>query len=326
MDPKSFVYLHNHSHYSLLEALPKPKNLVKRAKELGMTAIALTDNGSLYGAVEFFKACKDAEMHAIIGMDAFIAPYRMTDRRPRVDERAFRLVLLVKDDEGYRNLLAITTAGFLEGFYYKPRVDKQFLREHAKGLIALSGSVNNDIASALLSDDIDKAKALVAEYQEIFGIDNFYLEIIHHPDMPRQMEVNEAYKKLSVECGVPLVAGRNTFYLEPDDREGYEAQLCIQRSRTLEEFRRTAIDDVDLSFGTPEETIAYLPTFPRRSRTRRALRNAARTAWSSEKLFAGVSTAARQNRQRVHARPVHRRIEKPVRRPDSRRCDGAVRL
>ncbi|MEK7459199.1 MAG: DNA polymerase III subunit alpha [Patescibacteria group bacterium] len=262
MDPKSFVYLHNHSHYSLLEALPKPKNLVKRAKELGMTAIALTDNGSLYGAVEFFKACKDAEMHAIIGMDAFIAPYRMTDRRPRVDERAFRLVLLVKDDEGYRNLLAITTAGFLEGFYYKPRVDKQFLREHAKGLIALSGSVNNDIASALLSDDIDKAKALVAEYQEIFGIDNFYLEIIHHPDMPRQMEVNEAYKKLSVECGVPLVAGRNTFYLEPDDREGYEAQLCIQRSRTLEEFRRTAIDDVDLSFGTPEETIAYFADVP----------------------------------------------------------------
>ncbi len=161
MDPKSFVYLHNHSHYSLLEALPKPKNIIRRAKELGMTAIALTDNGSLYGAVEFFKACKDAEMHAIIGMDAYIAPYRMTDRRPRVDERAFRLVLLAKDDEGYRNLLAITTAGFLEGFYYKPRVDKEFLRAHAKGLIAMTGSVNNDIANALLSDDIDKAKKLL---------------------------------------------------------------------------------------------------------------------------------------------------------------------
>lgn len=262
MDPNSFVYLHNHSHYSLLEALPKPKNLVKRAKELGMSTLALTDNGALYGAVEFYKACKDAEMHGIIGMDAYVAPYRMTDRRPRVDDRPLRLVLLAKDDEGYRNLLAITTAAFLEGFYYKPRVDKPFLREHAKGLIALSGSVNNDIASALLSDDIDKAKAIIAEYQEIFGVENFYLELICHPDMPRQVEVNEAYKRLSKECNVPLVASRNVFYLDPEDREGYEAQLCIQRGRTLEEFRRTSTDDVDLSFGTPEELCAYFADVP----------------------------------------------------------------
>ena len=122
LDPKGFVYLHTHSHYSLLEALPKPKALVKRAKDLGMSTLALTDNGALYGAVEFYKACKDAEMHAIIGMDAYIAPYRMSDRRPRVDDRPFRLVLIAKDEEGYRNLIAITTASFLEGFYYKPRV------------------------------------------------------------------------------------------------------------------------------------------------------------------------------------------------------------
>lgn len=262
MDPKDFVYLHVHSHYSLLEALPKPKALVQRAKELGMKAIALTDNGALYGAVEFYKACKDAEMQAIIGMDAYVAPYRMTDRRPRVDDRPQRLVLLAKNDEGYRNLLAIATAGFLEGFYYKPRIDKPFLRAHANGLIALTGSVGNDIASAVLSDDVDKAKLLIADYQDIFGKDNFYLELIHHPDMPRQVEVNDAYKRLSAETGVPLVATRNVFYLNPEDREGYEAQLCIQRGRTLEEFRRTSTDDVDLSFGTLEEICAYFADVP----------------------------------------------------------------
>lgn len=262
MDPKDFVYLHNHSHYSLLEALPKPKALVARAKELGMTAFALTDNGAMYGAVEFYKACKDAEMKAIIGVDAYLAPYRMTDRRPRVDDRPFRILLLAKNDEGYRNLLRITTDSYLEGFYYKPRIDKQYLRAHAAGLIALTGSVGSDVASAVLSEDWQKATELVREYQEIFGADHFYLELIHHPDMPRQVEVNEAYKKLSQELGVPLVATRNVFYLNQEDREGYEAQLCIQRGRTLEEFRRTSTDDVDLSFGTPEEICAYFADVP----------------------------------------------------------------
>lgn len=262
MDSRDFVYLHNHSHYSLLEALPKPKALVARAKELGMQALALTDNGSMYGAVEFYKACKDAEIKAIIGVDAYLAPYRMTDRRPRVDDRPFRILLLARNDEGYRNLLRITTDSYLEGFYYKPRIDKAYLREHAKGLIALTGSVGNDVAAAVLSEDWQKAKELVQEYQDIFGKDSFYLELIHHPDMARQVEVNEAYKQLAKELDVPLVATRNTFYLNPEDREGYEAQLCIQRGRTLEDFRRTSMDDVDLSFGTPEELVAYFHDVP----------------------------------------------------------------
>ena len=127
MDPKDFVYLHAHSHYSLLEALPKPKTLIARAKSLGMSALALTDNGALYGAVEFFKACKDQEMKPIIGADIYLAPHLMTDRRGRIDDRPHRLVLLVQNAVGYRNLLRIVSTGFLEGFYYKPRVDKPFL-------------------------------------------------------------------------------------------------------------------------------------------------------------------------------------------------------
>ncbi len=262
MDPNDFVYLHNHSHYSLLEALPKPKALVARAKALGMKALALTDNGSLYGAVEFYKACKDAEISPILGADIYVAQHGMTDRRPRLDDRPYRLVLLVENEEGYRNLCAIVSAAFLEGFYYKPRVDKAFLRAHSRGLIALSGSVSGEVAHAVLGDEHEKARTLALEYQDIFGKGNFYLELIHHPDMPRQVQVNDAFVAISTECDIPLVATKNVFYLDPDDREGYEAQLCIQRSRTLEDFRRTSTDDVDLSFGTPQEVMTAFAHVP----------------------------------------------------------------
>lgn len=262
MDPKDFVYLHVHSHYSLLEALPKPKKLVARAKELGMTALALTDNGSAYGAVEFWKACKEAEIKPIIGCDIYVAPYRMTDRRPRVDDRPGRLLLIVETEEGYRNLSKIITSAFLEGFYYKPRVDKDFLRAHSKGLIALTGAVSGEVPAAAANGDLQKAKDLIATYKDIFGPDNFFLELIHHPDMPRQVEINDAFRKLAIETNTPLVATRNSFYLDPEDREGYEAQLCIQRGRTLEEFRRTNTDEVDLSFSTPEEIIEAFSDVP----------------------------------------------------------------
>ncbi len=262
MDPKDFVYLHTHSHYSLLEALPKPKALVKRAKALGMKALALTDNGNMYGVVEFVKACKDQEIHPIIGCDIYVAQHGMTDKRARVDDRPHRLVLIVENEEGYRNLSRIVTAGFLEGFYYKPRVDKAFLRSHAKGLIALSGGVSGEVSRALVDGDEEKAKTLIREYQDIFGKENYFLEVIAHPDMPRQVDVNTASRRLSQELGVPLVATKNVFYLDPENREGYEAQLCIQRGRTLEEFRRTSTEEVDLSFGTPEEIMEYFSDIP----------------------------------------------------------------
>lgn len=262
MDPKDFVYLHTHSHYSLLEALPKPKALVKRAKELGMTALALTDNGAIYGAVEFWKACKDAEIKPIIGADIYVAQHRMTDRRARLDDRPFRLVLIVETEEGFRNLSKILTSAFLEGFYYKPRVDHEFLKAHATGLIALSGAVSGEVATAAVNGELDKAEKLIATYQEIFGKTNFFLELIHHPDMPRQVEVNEALKKLAEKTGCSLVATKNVFYLNTEDREAYEAQLCIQRGRTLEDYRRTSTDEVDLSFDSPDEIMAYFADVP----------------------------------------------------------------
>lgn len=253
MNPQDFVHLHVHSHYSLLEALPSPKALVARAKEQGMKALALTDNGSMYGAVEFFEACKKEEIKPIIGLDAYIALDKMTDKRAAVDKKNHRLTLIAINEAGYKNLLKISTAGFLEGFYYKPRVDKDFLREHSEGLVALSGGVNGEIPDALALDNPEKAKTVLQTYQEIFGKEHVFIELVHHPDMGRQVDANALLKAFAKEHGAPLVVTRNAFYLDPDDREGYEAQLCIQRGRTLDEFRQTRVDDVDLSISTPED-------------------------------------------------------------------------
>lgn len=262
MQPEDFVHLHVHSHYSLLEALPSPKALVQRAKEQGMKSLALTDNGSMYGMVEFYTACQEAEIKPIVGMDAYLAQNRMTDKRPRMDDKPYRLTLLAMNETGYKNLLKISSTAFLEGFYYKPRTDKDFLRAHGEGLVALTGGINGEIPKALAVGDTEKAKKIFTEYQEMFGAENVYLELIHHPDMPRQIDTNDALKKFAKETGAPLVVTKNSFYLDPDDREGYEAQLCIQRSGTLEEFRQRNAEDVDLSIGTPEEIIKYFSDVP----------------------------------------------------------------
>lgn len=257
-----FVHLHVHSHYSLLEALPSPKALVARAKEQGMDAIALTDNGSMYGAVEFYQACEAEGIKPIIGLDMYIAPNRMTDKRPRVDDKPFRLTLLAENEAGYKNLLQITTDGFLEGFYYKPRVDHEYLKGKTEGVIALSGGMFGAIGSALNYDDPEKAERIALLYKELFGEDNFFLELVHYPDSDEQITLNEKVIELSKKTGIPLVAARNSFYLDPEDKDGYEAQLCIMRGRTLEAFRQTRTSDVDLSMGDPKEIIEAFKEIP----------------------------------------------------------------
>lgn len=262
MDPKDFVHLHVHSHYSLLEALPSTKALVLRAKEQGMRSLALTDNGAMYGALEFYQVCEAEDIKPIIGLDMYLAQNLMTDKRPRIDDKSYRLPLLAMNDAGYKNLMKISTSGFLDGFYYKPRTDKEFLKDNHEGLVALSGALRGEIPMALSVNDVKKAEALVYEYQELFGKENFFLELVHHPDHAQQVDMNEAIKSLARETGCPMVVTKNTFYINPEDREGYEAQLCIMRGRTLEAFRQTSTEDVDLSFGTPEEICSYFADVP----------------------------------------------------------------
>ncbi|MFH0928008.1 MAG: DNA polymerase III subunit alpha [bacterium] len=248
-----FAHLHVHSHYSLLEGLPSIKKLIARSKEQGSEALALTDNGSMYGIIELVKKCKDENIKPIVGVDAYLAPNKMTDKRPRIDDRPHRIVLLARNGVGYKNLVRLSTLSYIEGFYYKPRLDHELLAKYSEGLIALSGSTKGVIPELLREHDEEKALEKLRDYQKMFGPDGFYLELIHHPDFPEQQETNALLIDFAKKYGAPLVATKNVFYLKPDDDEAYQTLLCIQKGKTLEEHKRTSLIDVDLSMSDPKE-------------------------------------------------------------------------
>ena len=247
-----FVHLHLHSHYSLLQALPKPKDIIKVAKEMGMDTFAITDNGTLYGIIETYQKCLAADMKLIIGMDAYLAPNGRHQKRARIDKKHDKIVLLAENNTGYLNLIKLSSIGFLEGFYYKPRIDKELLTEFCKGkehgLIALSGGFMGDIDQALLQGKLDVAKELVQEYVEIFGKGNFYLELVDRPEIPEQDAVNADLIKLGKELDVPVVAAKNVSYLNADDSEAWKVLQCVQTGKTLEAYERMQQFDYNASF------------------------------------------------------------------------------
>ena len=179
----TFVHLHTHSHYSLLNALPLIKELVSTAKADGMNALALTDAGNMYGAVEFYMECEKQEIKPIIGVDFYVAARTRHDREPGIDNKRHRLVLLAENDTGYKNLIKLVTASNLEGFYYKPRIDHELMQEYSDGLIAILPSFSGETTNALKNTDTDKAKEILEQYYEWYGRDNVFLEISHHPEI-----------------------------------------------------------------------------------------------------------------------------------------------
>lgn len=233
--------------YSLYDAIGAPDDLVARAKELGYDAIALTDHSALYGAIEFYEAAHKAGIKPIIGIDAYLAPNKHTDKRAGIDNRTSRLVLLAETNEGYQNLLNLVSTSFLEGFYYKPRLDKDLLRAHGKGLIALSGGLKGEIPQALQSHDMERAAKLVTEYKEIFGADNFFLEAVWHPESPTQNEVNELMFELAKATNTPVVAAKNVHYLNESDREAQDVLVCIHDGKTVDDQQRASMAGIDLS-------------------------------------------------------------------------------
>lgn len=248
-----YAHLHTHSHYSLLDGLPKIPDLVARAKELGMEAIALTDHGAMYGAIEFYRECKKQGVKPIIGLETYVAPNRLTDKRARIDDGPFHLTLLAENIEGYQNLMKLTTTAFLEGFYYKPRVDLELLRQHAKGLICLSGCLGGAVAQALIVDDYAEAKQRAETYRSIFGAENYFLEIQMHDTLVDQIKVNEGLRRLADELQIPLVATRDSHYLESDDKEVQDALVCVQTGRLVTDEKRLKMTDIDLDFCSVEE-------------------------------------------------------------------------
>lgn len=257
----SFVHLHNHSNYSLLDGLSRLDEMVAKAKKLGMPALALTDHGNLYGAIEFYKACEKAGIKPIIGVEAYVAMRTRFDKEPNVDSRRYHLTLLAKNKVGYQNLLRMVSASYLEGFYYKPRMDKDLLRAHSEGIICLSGCMGSELGRTLWARDLDKAKAVIKEHQEIFGVENYYLEIMHHPKIERQMEIKEATIKLARELNIPLVATQDAHYLEPEDAKAHDTLVAIQTQAT-DEDKRFSNQMEDFSFITPEQAMEYFKDTP----------------------------------------------------------------
>ncbi|MBU1992405.1 MAG: DNA polymerase III subunit alpha [Patescibacteria group bacterium] len=259
----SFVHLHVHSHYSPLDGLGKPVDIVRKAKGQGSPAIALTDHGNLYGAIEFYKAAKKEGIKPIIGCEIYIAPRTRFDKTPGVDIKPYHMTLLAETNEGYQNLLKLVTQANLEGFYYKPRVDEGLLKAHHKGLIALSGCLMGIVPRAVLTEGTDKAAERALELQEIFGKDNFFLEVQDHGDLiEEQRTVNNAIFEIGKKHNIPVVATNDTHYINPEDAEAHDILLCIQtgtnvtdegRMRYLGDFSLKSASEIQESFkGHPE--------------------------------------------------------------------------
>lgn len=259
---KPFVHLHVHSHFSLLDGLAKVDELVARAKELGQPAIALTDHGALYGVVPFYQAAKKAGIKPIIGVEAYIAARGLHDKDAGVDSKRYHLTLLARTNEGYKNLVRMVTKANLEGFYYKPRMDKDLLRKHSEGLIALSGCISGEIGKAILSGNRKKAEKLIAEYQDIFGKENFYLELCANPNLEEQQTVNTALIELSQTLNVPLVATNDTHYLKSEDVEAHEVLLAIQTGKNVDDPNRLSLKSDDFSLCDVSRIEEIFPNMP----------------------------------------------------------------
>ncbi len=250
-----FVHLHTHSHYSLLDGLTKIDELIAAAKEDGAEALALTDHGVMYGAVEFYQKCKKAGLKPIIGVEAYLAPKSRFDKNSKADEHYYHLLLLAKNNEGYKNLIKLTTIAHLEGFYYKPRIDWEVLEKYHHGLIAATACLGGEIPRLILSGKPEKARQRIRQYNNLFGQNNFYLELQSHPNLSGQDEVNKKLIEFSRELNVPLIATNDIHYLRKEDDEAQDILLCLQNKKKKEDSDRMNMTGVDYSMRPGREMI-----------------------------------------------------------------------
>ncbi|MBV8268343.1 MAG: DNA polymerase III subunit alpha [Planctomycetaceae bacterium] len=290
MSDRPFVHLHCHSHYSLLDGASKIPALVQRAKALGMPALAITDHGNLYGAVEFLREAKAVDLKPIVGLEAYVAPGRRTDRSTgggSGQEYAFHLTLLARDGEGVRNLMRLSSASFLEGFYYKPRIDKEILQRHSEGLICLSGCASAELSDNILHGKTAEAERLCAWYQKVFGEENFYVEI---QDNGIQIQRDCAAGALDIarRMGLPVVATSDAHYLTRDDAPAHDILLCINTGKTVDDPNRMRFENDQFHVRSPEEMYAAMPGHEE------ALAASVRIAERVEDHYKGLNLGKRQ--------------------------------
>jgi len=257
-----FVHLHNHSHYSLLDGACKIDDLLNTCKEFGMDALALTDHGNMFGAIEFYTKARNAEIKPIIGAEVYIAPKNRFDKTSSKggSDASFHLILLAKNYDGYKNLMKLVSIGFLEGFYYKPRIDKEVLRNHSSGLIALSACLKGEVSQMILREDLVRAEKAALEFKEIFK-DDYYLEI-HRHNIPEEEIVVKGMTQLSKKLNIPLVATNDTHYLKREHAFAHDILLCLQTGKTLDEQNRMRFNTEDVYFKSPQEMKELFKDFP----------------------------------------------------------------
>ena len=253
----SFVHLHVHTEYSLLDGFCRIDQIAKKAKSMGQNAIAVTDHGVMYGAVAFYRACQKEGIKPIIGCEVYVAPRSRFDKEHGIDNNYSHLILLCKDEIGYRNLCALVSAGFTEGFYVRPRIDWDLLHAHAAGLVCLSGCLAGEIPQAILNGDRDKARSRAEDLHKLFGED-FYLEIQNH-GIEEEARVAEGLVELSKETGIPLVLTNDAHYLTREDAYYQDVLMCIQTGKTVDEENRMRFETQEFYLKTEGEMRNLFP-------------------------------------------------------------------
>lgn len=257
---RNFTHLHVHTGFSLLDGSSKIKELVKKTKELGMDSIAITDHGVMYGCVEFYKAAKAEGIKPIIGCEVYVASKSRFDKENSPDNFYYHLVLLAENNKGYDNLIKIVSYGFKDGFYYKPRVDIELLEKYHEGIIALSACLAGPVARTIIRQGYDKAKEVALRYNNIFGENNFFLELQDHMDgSVDQQTVNQSLMRMHQETGIPLVATNDCHYISPEDAEAHDILLCIQTNTTVDEADRMRYEGGQYYVKSPEEMYSLFP-------------------------------------------------------------------